>query len=168
MLGDQPQRSLHANMRWVWIVFGLFTSVVMTGVTIGVILLVATVTEGDPRWWPAVLVAVGGIVFSVAWSLLAWRRWRWDVTELALTLHRGVITHHAVALPFFRIQHIDTNRGPLDQLLGMTSFDVHTASVSARLPGIAADEAVELRRELLELAARAAAEVGGEGSIDAV
>lgn len=168
MLGDHPQRHLHPNMRWVWVLFGLAMTVVASGITIGITLAMSAVTETDPTWWPAVVVAIGGIAVSIVWSRLAWQRWRWDVTDLAVILHRGVIIHNALALPFFRIQHIDTNRGPMDQLLGMTSFDVHTASISAHLPGIDADEAVELRRELLDLAARAAAEVGADGSVDAV
>lgn len=169
MLGDKPQRKLHPNMRIVWLVGGLVTAAMVTAGSAGVVLVVGAVRERDPAWGLVPVVGTVALVLAVAWSLASWQRWYWDVTPLALTLHRGVVTHRAVALPFFRIQHIDTNRGPLDQLFGMTSFTVHTASVSARLPGIDADEAVALRADLLERAAAAAREVGAsEGSIDAV
>lgn len=168
MFEDMPPRTLNPNMRWIWMARGIFTTVFLTAVVSGGVLLVRGAMDTTMIWWPTVLVAALGLVTSVVWALAAWPRWRWGVTDVALTLHHGVLTHHVVALPFFRIQHIDANQGPLDRLLGMSQLQVHTASISASLPGIDADEATELRKELLARAARAAAEASTDGSVDAV
>jgi len=164
---DIPARTLHPNMRWVWVARGLFITVIVTAVPLAVATIVAAATETAVLWWPAVVIGTIALAWSVTWAFLAWPRWRWDVTEIALTLHRGVLTHHVTGLPFFRIQHIDVQQGPLDRALGMSQLRVHTASISAQLPGIDADEAASLRTDLLDRAARAAAEVT-DGSVDAV
>ena len=168
MFEDMPPRTLNPNMRWIWMVRGVFATVVLAAATSGAVMIVRTATDAPMVWWPTVVVTVIGLVTAVAWALAAWPRWRWGVTDVALTLHHGVLTHHVVALPFFRIQHIDANQGPLDRLLGMSQLQVHTASISASLPGIDADDANELRRELLARAAKAAAEAATDGSVDAV
>lgn len=168
MFDADPSRTLHPNMRWIWIMRGLIITAVLTAVAIGIAAIVSAESNGAGFvWWPAAFIAIIGLTLSVTWAGAAWRRWRWDVTEVALTLHHGVVTRRVMALPFFRIQHIDANQGPLDRVLGMSQLQVHTASISAQLPGIDADEATALRKELLDRAARAAAEVT-DGSVDAV
>lgn len=168
MFDANPSRTLHPNMRWIWILRGVIITTVLTAVAIGVAAVVSMEFDDiGVVWWPAALIAIIGMTLSWIWAGTAWRRWRWDVTGVALTLHHGVMTRRVTALPFFRIQHIDAHQGPLDRLMGMSQLQVHTASISAQLPGIDADEATALRKELLDRAARAAAEVT-DGSVDAV
>lgn len=103
------------------------------------------------------LVLVGA--FVVWYPQARYDRWRWRLTDLAVELERGVVIRQAEALPYFRIQQIDVNQGPVDRMLGLASLQVTSASASGSvsLPGIAADDAPGVRRALL---ARAAAAVG--------
>jgi uncharacterized protein len=112
-------------------------------------------------WGWLVLAAVAAlVVFSVVfYPGLRYRRWRWQLTELAIELRYGVLVRTQETVPYFRIQQIDIAAGPVDRLLGLASLQVTSASASgsATLPGIAADHAPQVRAELL---ARAAAAVG--------
>lgn len=112
-------------------------------------------------WGWLVLGAVAALViFSVVfYPGLRYRRWRWQLTELAIELRYGVVVRTQETVPYFRIQQIDITAGPVDRLLGLASLQVTSASASgsATLPGIAADQAPQVRAELL---ARAAAAVG--------
>lgn len=110
------------------------------------------------------IVALAMIGAFVSWYPKArYDRWRWRLTDLAVELERGVVIRTAEALPYFRIQQIDVNQGPVDRLLGLASLQVTSASASGSvtLPGIAADDAPNVRRALL---ARAAAAVGEHDS----
>ena len=54
--------------------------------------------------------------------------------------------------PISRVQTVDTQRGPLQQLLGLADVTVTTASArgAVRIRGLAADDAAELARVLTE------------------
>ena len=113
-----------------------------------------------------VLAAVVLVVVVLVWWIPSARyaRWRWRLTPLAIELEHGVVIRRHEAVPYFRIQQIDVNHGPLDRLLGLATLEVTTASASgsAGLPGIAAEEAPSVRAELLARAARAVGEHPGD------
>jgi membrane protein YdbS with pleckstrin-like domain len=105
----------------------------------------------------AVLWLVG-----VTWYPRArYRAWRWRLTDIALELRYGILVHRHEAVPYFRVQQIDISQGPFDRLLGLATLQVTTASASgsAGLPGIPADDAPQIRKQLL---ARAAVAVGDQ------
>ncbi len=168
MLDTELRRRLHPNIRWVWVAAWGVATLLLTGLASGAVAIVGVATNRPALWWIPGVVALVGLAWSLVWPGMAWRRWRWDVDELALTLRHGVVVREVQALPFFRIQHVDTTQGPLDRMLGLTAMVVHTASITSRLPGIDSDEAEALRRDLLERAATAAREANTDGDVDAV
>lgn len=168
MLETHLERTLHPNVRWVWTAGWAIGALVLTGLATLAGVIVRFAAERPFPWWLPTVVAVLGLVATITWPRLAWRRWRWDVDDLALTLSKGVVTRQVRALPFFRIQHIDTTQGPLDRALGLTALIVHTASITSRLPGIDADDAEALRLDLLARAAEAARLANTDGDVDAV
>ena len=102
----------------------------------------------------AVVVGVLGVLHAVA----RYRIWRFQLQEDALYLERGVITRVETAVPYVRVQHIDTQRGPVDRLAGLSSVVVYTAGsrgADVTVPGLAPDRARQLRDRLRELAVEA-------------
>jgi membrane protein YdbS with pleckstrin-like domain len=55
-----------------------------------------------------------------------------------------------VVVPYGRMQFVDVQAGPVEQLAGIASVHLHTASpgTSARIPGLPAEEAARLRDRL--------------------
>jgi uncharacterized protein len=156
---DDRRRELHPKIVTVW----RFSTVVSLLPPILVLSAVAVGFLGAPGWVvPAVLLVLLG-VFAAWYPGARYARWRWRFTDLAVELEHGVLVRQAEALPYFRIQQIDVNEGPIDRLLGLASLQVTSASASGSvtLPGIAAEDAHGLRRALL---ARAAAAVGEQGT----
>ena len=95
-------------------------------------------------------VVVGG---GRWWTALVWRAWRFRVAPHALELRHGVLVRRESTIPFHRVQHIDTEAGPLERWLGLTTLVLRTASASsdATVPGIDARHADELRSRILAL-----------------
>lgn len=120
---------------------------------------------GGLAWLTALAVAGLAVVVIGILPGLRHRRWRWRLTDRALELEYGVVVRQVRALPYFRIQHIDVDHGPLDRWLGLARLQVHTASVTATLPGLPAGQAPGIRAALLQLAGTA---VSGEQGDDAV
>jgi uncharacterized protein len=126
----------------------------------GLVLVVLGFVLADGWAWLVMATVAALVVFAVVfYPGLRYRRWRWQLTELAIELRYGVLVRTQETVPYFRIQQIDITAGPVDRLLGLASLQVTSASASGSvtLPGIAADQAPQVRAELL---ARAAAAVG--------
>jgi uncharacterized protein len=104
---------------------------------------------GGAAWLAPVAVLAFALATIVVLPPLRYRRWRWRLTPVALELEHGVLIRQIRVLPYFRIQHIDVEHGPLDRALGLARLEVHTASVIATLPGLPADDAQEVRMALL-------------------
>lgn len=118
------------------------------------------------RWgWVVLGTLVAIVLLSVLWYQPArYARWRWQLTDLAVDMRYGVIVRRQETVPYFRIQQIDIEQGPLDRILDLATLQVTTASASGRatLPGIANDDAPAVRAELLARAAAAVAEHSGD------
>jgi hypothetical protein len=115
----------------------------------------------------AALVAglVGGVVTLALVALalvqpsLAYRRFRYEITELGLYVARGRLWRRWQVVPHARVQTVDTKRGPLERQFGLVSVAVTTASArgGTDIPGLdvgVADALVE------ELARRAGIDEG--------
>ena len=105
-------------------------------------------------WTVALLVGVLAVAAAYVVAVPPWlyRISRWEVTDRAVyTLHGWLVREWRIA-PISRVQTVDTQRGPLQQLLGLADVTVTTASArgAVRIRGLAADDAAELARVLTE------------------
>jgi uncharacterized protein len=153
---DGRERRLDRKVVTVWRVVGATSSLLPLGLTTGMAFLLL-----DRLALLVLVVAVVLFAVAVAWYPVAkYGRWRWQLTPLALELRHGVVVRQHEAVPYFRIQQIDITQGPIDRLLHLATLRVTTASASgsAALPGIAAEDAPDVRAELL---ARATSAVAG-------
>ncbi|MFB6312181.1 MAG: PH domain-containing protein [Salinirussus sp.] len=108
-------------------------------------------------WIPPALPVVIGLVILVAglaWVVLRYRAWGFEVRNDELYLQRGVVTHVRTIAPYVRIQHVDTQRGPLERWLGLSTLVVYTAGsrgADVSIPGLTATEARDLQSRLKQL-----------------
>lgn len=145
--GDQP---LAPAVVMLWRAGGALPLGLLLLVTVGV-----AVPVGGLAWLaPGTVLVLGALLVGLL-PAARYRRWRWRMTHRGLELEHGVLFRQVRALPYFRIQHIDVEHGPLDRWLGLARLEVHTASVTATLPGLVATDAPGIRAALLQFAAEA-------------
>jgi uncharacterized protein len=105
------------------------------------------VTDG-PLWNRILLVgiAVVAVVDLVVEPRLQYRVHRWEVTDQAVYVQSGVLVREWRIAPLSRVQTVDSERGPLQQWLGLSTVTVTTASASGplKIKGLGKDEAAEL------------------------
>lgn len=94
-------------------------------------LVVAAVLWQPARVWLAVPIVAAGLALLVA--LFVEPRWRfsvhrWEITDHAAYGTSGWLVREWRAAPISRIQTVDAVRGPLEQLLGLATLRVTTAS----------------------------------------
>jgi membrane protein YdbS with pleckstrin-like domain len=143
------RRTLTPSVQLIWAVRTL-VGIAILGVIAG---FVATRFDVD-----RVFVVGGTIVLALialVWVHLRYRIWSYRVREDALYLERGVVTTVKTVAPHVRIQHVDTQRGPLERALGLSTLVVYTAGsrgADVAIPGLRTDVATDLQRRVKELA----------------
>lgn len=120
------------------------------------VLLVAAqlvgIATGGPGWLAATASAtvLAALAFVLVVPRLRMRIHRWEVTgEAVYTLSGWLVREWRIA-PISRVQTVDTQHGPLQQLLRLATVTVTTASArgAVRIAGMDAGEATELARTL--------------------
>jgi membrane protein YdbS with pleckstrin-like domain len=81
---------------------------------------------------------------------------RWEVTEDAVYTQAGWLTQERRIAPISRVQTVDTQRGPLEQLFGLANVTVTTASAAGplRIHGLDRGVADGLVAHLTEVTSR--------------
>jgi membrane protein YdbS with pleckstrin-like domain len=101
-------------------------------------------------WLPLVVVLLALLAWG--WLLIGRnaRWWAYAERDEDLYVKHGVLFRALVVVPYGRMQYVDVQAGPLEQLFKIASVHLHTASpgTSARIPGLPADEAARLRDRL--------------------
>ena len=106
-----------------------------------------------------VIVVLPGIAWLPYFALsvlilprLAYRRWRFGIDDEEIDLQRGRVWIERVLVPMARVQHVDSEVGPLERRLGLASVWVHTAAGAFKIPALDAERARELRVRIARLA----------------
>jgi len=153
-----PLRALDPRVRTLW----HLTAAV--GAAVGVLVATAVGLVAASAGWTVVAVLAGGaavlmVVAAAVGPRLAYRRWSWTLTDDHLEVRHGLIVRVRSAIPTFRVQQVDVRQGPLERAFGVVTLQITTASAASDgvLPGIAAEQAEAVRREIL---ARIAADDG--------
>lgn len=99
----------------------------------------------------AAAVLLAGAVAVVFWPPARYRAWSFRLRDADVRLRRGVLWRTVSVVPYARIQHVDTRRGPLDRWAGLAQLVIYTAGTrgaSIPVPGLDAAEAERLRETL--------------------
>lgn len=128
-------------------------AVVVAAVLAGGVVLAGRFVSIPPFVAPA--VGVGLAVLGSGHAVLRYRRFRFDLRDDAMYLERGVLVHVSTVVPYVRVQHVDTRRGPLERVTGLASTVVYTAGsrgADVQVPGLSPARAEALRDRLRALA----------------
>jgi membrane protein YdbS with pleckstrin-like domain len=142
----EPARRLSPTARWLWRAQGLIATVpamVVSGA-------LRSDAPGGSAWLllPVAVFLVGVVVVPE----LRWSRWRYEVRDEEIDLRHGTVTITRTLIPMLRVQHVDTTRGPLDQILGLATVVVHTAAGRTTIPALDDEYAGRLRDQIARLA----------------
>ena len=115
--------------------------------------VVLLVTTGATAW---VVTLVVTVVLVLAYLLvvprLLFRIHRWEITDEAVYTLSGWLVREWRIAPISRVQTVDTQHGPLQQLLKLATVTVTTASArgAVKIAGLDDRDAAELARTLTE------------------
>ena len=144
----EPTRRLAPSAYGVWALqqaaFWIVVTIVVLVATGGVDSSIVRVL----RWLPLLGLLLGITVVP----MVRLRNWRWDVDPDALVIRHGTFTVRRTLVPLERVQHVDTKRDVLEQLLDLSTVVVHTAAGSHTIPYLSDYDAIQLRDRIASLA----------------
>ena len=144
-----PAWSPARNAIGLWAVEGVLGALVLAAVVVGleVLLPLADLAGGAAAGARAVVEAVVTIGFR---PRLRYRVHRWEVTAEAVFTRTGWLSRTWTLVPISRIQTVDVTRGVVQQLFGLASVAVLTASSqgTVRIPHLDADIAARVADDL--------------------
>jgi membrane protein YdbS with pleckstrin-like domain len=131
-------------------------TVLLVGAALAVTSCAVAATLGPlPAWWGIAAVVVLAALTCFAWVMVGRnaRWWGYAERDEDLYIKHGALFRTLVVVPYGRMQYVDVHAGPLEQVFGIASVHLHTASpgTSARIPGLPAAEAARLRDRLTSL-----------------
>lgn len=122
----------------------------------GVGLLVASLVVADAlgslAWLGSAAAVAAGLFLGGVLPELRWRRWRYEVRDEEVDLVRGAFVVRRTIIPIRRVQHVDTEAGPLQDSLGLATVTFHTAAGGVAIPALRKGEAEQVRQRVAELA----------------
>ncbi len=151
LLQLRPPRNL-VSPRAVW--YWTFRALVGWAVLLAIEVAILIVAQGDGGLgWR--LGALAPTVFAAIVHLAVMPRWRyrvhrWEATPHAVYTQAGWFSQQRRIAPISRIQTVDTERGPIEQLFGLSNVTVTTASAAGplRIHGLDRDVAQTLVDDL--------------------
>ncbi|MFB6113826.1 MAG: PH domain-containing protein [Halodesulfurarchaeum sp.] len=141
---------LNPRVQVVWAVLALLVSLVVGAIAGGAVWYFL---DRNPSIGAGIFLVLA--VVGIAHGVMRYRIWRFDVQEDALLLQRGVLTRVRTVVPFVRVQHVDTQRNPIERVAGLSRVVVYTAGTrgaDVTIPGLRPDRASELQKRLRTLA----------------
>ncbi|KWX64507.1 PH domain-containing protein [Mycobacterium sp. NAZ190054] len=100
------------------------------------------VVDGRLAWLHALLAigtVVGATVSVVVAPVWRYRVHRWDLDATAVYTRSGWLVQERRIAPISRVQTVDTYRGPLDRMFGLSNVTVTTASSAGAVRIVALD-----------------------------
>jgi uncharacterized protein len=152
-LKAEPAQRLDPRARTLWRITGTLGTLplVAVGAFVGWVLLrvvEAPLLLGILPFLAALalLVMLAGVIPD-----LRWRRWRYEIREDEVDLQHGIVWVSRTLVPLARIQHVDTQSGPLQRRFGLATVVFYTAAGPNQIPELSAPVAAQVRDRIAEL-----------------
>ncbi len=145
---------LDPKVRFLWCIGPLvFWMVVFAAAT--TFWVIKLINQNIPDYFlTAVFVSGGLAIWHISWPLFSYAHWGYAKRRTDLLIRSGVFWKRATAVPFARIQHVDSQAGPIERFFGVANLTIHTAGSqmgAVQLPGLPAKQAEALRDELSQV-----------------
>ena len=105
------------------------------------------------------ILLVINVLLSFVIAKLTYYNWKYEFSDVAVKVEKGIIWKKYISIPYERIQNVDIYRGVLARLLGLSDLQIQTAgysgsgkngvSTEGRLPGLPMHTAETIRDQLI-------------------
>ncbi|AQY50434.1 hypothetical protein PWEIH_00225 [Listeria weihenstephanensis FSL R9-0317] len=105
-------------------------------------------------WWSAIGYGVTILYFILTFLVIVpfrWARWSYQIRHDEIEIQHGIIFRSRVLIPMIRVQHVETDQGPLLRRQKLVRVSISTAATVHHIEAVRAEESDTLRHHILEL-----------------
>lgn len=150
---EQPQYKIAKDAVNVWRIHaGIFMAVLWIAI---LTLIVFTVIYENSYLYGmfAVIVGLISLFFFVAFiPALRYRRWRYEIFDQEIYIQHGILIRTRTLVPMIRVQHVDTEQGPILKKFCLATVSISTAATTHYIPALPEEAASRLRDQISTLA----------------
>ncbi len=149
----EPMNRISKKGLRVWRIYGIFQTMIVLLFAVGAGFVNYFTAN---YWWVYIVDAI--ILMTLAYLLvylfpkIRWSRWRYEVRDQEIELQYGLFVVKRTLVPMVRVQHVDTEQGPILRKYDLSSITISTAATSHVIPALVTAEADELRSRISVLA----------------
>ena len=150
-----PFEKIDPNVRYIWFI-GRLIFWTIAFLVLGAFAFFVLFSRQELRLY-LLLGSTALIIISLihlAWPFIAYPFWGYSLRSTDILIRSGVIFKRVNAVPFSRIQHVDSDSGPIERAFGIANLVIHTAGSnmgSLGIPGLESTRAESLRDYLSEV-----------------
>ncbi|MEK4487437.1 PH domain-containing protein [Psychrobacillus sp. FSL H8-0484] len=149
----EPMNRISEKGLRVWRIYGSLQTLIalLLGIGVGAINFFI-----DNYMW--IYIVDGLVVLLIGYLLIflfpkvRWTRWKYEVRDQEIELQHGLFVVRRTLVPMVRVQHVDTEQGPILRKYDLASITISTAATSHTIPALVTAEADELRGRISVLA----------------
>jgi membrane protein YdbS with pleckstrin-like domain len=152
-MNQQPKNQISKKGLTVWRLYGIIETAIISLAAIGAGAL--TYFFEWPAWLYFIyagIVVLFGVLLVYLFPKIRWQRWRYEVREQEIELQHGLFIVKRTLVPMVRVQHVDTEQGPILRKYDLAEISISTAATTHTIPALMTAEADELRGRISVLA----------------
>ncbi|MGH3089643.1 MAG: PH domain-containing protein, partial [Rubrobacteraceae bacterium] len=137
---SEPKERLDPRAKTVWRISNVLWAGPLVAAGLGASWFLMFVAEAPFLLWilPALGAALLSALLIFVTPSLSWRQWRYEIRPDEVDLQHGIFWVTRTLVPLARIQHVDTQNGPLQRRYGLATVVFYTAAGANRIPELSA------------------------------
>ncbi|MGM0436102.1 MAG: PH domain-containing protein [Bacillota bacterium] len=149
-----PKERLHPKAIWAWRIKGavyfLIYSVLVAAFFITRIFVSLPLQIGFTLLGIALFLGVIQILIIPKLRMIYWG---YEIKDNEIDIQHGIIVVKRTLIPMARIQHVDTEHGPIMRQFKLATLNIATAGTEHKIPALDFETARMLRKKISSLAA---------------
>ncbi|SHN22348.1 PH domain-containing protein [Gracilibacillus kekensis] len=151
---EQPNERIATDAVKAWQLTAHLIAIIPLLLTIAAF-VVSYYFEPFPYWVGIILAVITILEWGFTAFLipkLRWKRWRYQIYDQEVYIQHGILIVTRTVVPMIRVQHVDTQQGPILKKYGLSTLEISTAATTHEIPALLEEEAADLRDQISELA----------------
>ncbi len=151
-----PSNRIEKKAAKAWRIQGLIYLFVYTVLIVAYLVIRQLLWENLPFFVAVIAMIVFGLLSVIQIIIIPSIRliyWGYDINEQDIDIQHGIIIIKRTLIPMNRIQHVDTEHGPIMRVFGLSTLNIATAGTAHKIPALKMETARALRKRISNLAA---------------